>query len=172
MEKLLTHKRPRGFSLVELLVYIAVSTIALLVFVTFMVDVSRSAARARVAQEVHQNAQFVMARLAQEVRSSKVIIFTDPPSKFDVPAGSLDLTTSTGGTHTFALDTTNPSIGVIKLNGDEITNKKSVNVTKLMFTKVGSAVKVELQVKEITTLASPQTIDLQTTLVPRQEVYK
>lgn len=172
MEKLLNHKRPKGFTLVELLVYISVTTIALMVFVTFMVDVSRSAARARTVQELHQNAQFVMDRLAQEVRSSKVIIFTDPPSKFDVQVGSLALTTSTGDTHTFTLDTTNPLVGVIKLNGDEITNKKSVNVTKLMFTKAGSAVKIELQVKENTTLASPQSIDLQTTLVPRQEVYK
>lgn len=167
MEKLLNHRRPRGFTLVELLVYIAVSTIALLVFVTFMVDVSRSAARARTVQELQQNAQFVMDRLAQEVRSSQAIITTEPPSKFNVNDGILELTTSVGP-HTFKLDTVK---NTVTLNGSDITST-SVVVKKLLFTSLGSTVTVQLQIVEKNTPANPQSIDLQTTLVPRQAVYQ
>ena len=147
--------------------YISVSTIALIVFVTFMVDVSRSAARARIAQELHQNAQFVMDRLGQEVRSSKVIITTEPPSKFNADVGSLALTTSSG-THTFAL-----SSNVVTLDAAPLTSP-SVLVTMLKFTNASPAVTVQLHVEENNLSipeASRQSIDLQTTLVPRQAVY-
>ncbi len=162
MEKLLKKFPPRGFTLVELLVYIAVSTVALLVFVTFMVDVSRSAARARVAQEVHQNAQFVLDRLAQEVRSSQLVDVGS--STFGNDVGTLALTTSTG-THTFAL-----ASNVVTLGGAPLTSA-SVRVTKLRFTNATPAVTVQLRVEDATSSVNPQTIEFQTTLVPRQTLY-
>jgi type II secretory pathway pseudopilin PulG len=158
MEKLLNHGRPKGFTLVELLVYIGVSTIALLVFVTFMVDVSRSAARARTAQELHQNAQFVLDRLNREVRSATNI---DPSSD----AGSLVLST-VGGPETFTLDVNN----AVTLNGEPLTSN-NVKVTALQFSYAAPTVTVQLHAEENTSAASPQAIDLQTTLVPRQAVY-
>jgi len=180
MEKLLSHRRPQGFTqhhfastksgrsrqlqsgagftLVELLVYIGVSTIALLVFVTFMGDVSRSAARARTAQELHQNAQFVLDRLNREVRSATVV---DPSSN----ASSLVLTTA-GGPKTFTLVGT-----AVTINGEPLTSS-TVKVTALQFSYAAPSVTVQLHAEENTAAANPQAIDLQTTLVPRQEVYK
>lgn len=158
MEKLLNHKRPQGFTLVELLVYIAVSTVALLVFVTFMVDVSRSAARARIVQELHQNAQFALDRLNREVRSATAV---DPSSD----ASSLVLSTASG-IETFTL-----AGNAVTLNGEPLTSG-NVKVTALQFSYAAPTVTVQLHAEEHTSAASPQAIDLQTTLVPRQEVYK
>lgn len=188
MEKLLNHKRPQeftqhhsvaaksgknhqlqsgaGFTLVELLVYIGVSTIALLVFVTFMVDVSRSAARARTVQELHQNAQFVLDRIGQEVRSSQAIDAAG--STFNADAGTLTLTTSTGS-HVFTL--TGTTVTLNTGSGAAALTSPSVRVTRLRFTDTSPSTTVQLRVEEAMASASPQAIELQTILVPRQAVY-
>jgi prepilin-type N-terminal cleavage/methylation domain-containing protein len=150
-------QKPQGFTLIELLVYIAVSTVALMVFVTFMVDVSRSAARARTVQELHQNAQFVMDRLSREVRLASAI---DPSSN----ASKLVLSTVGGPTFTLVGN-------AVTLNGESLTSS-NVKVTTLQFSYAIPTVTVQLQVVENTSAASPQSIDLQTTLVPRQAVYQ
>lgn len=169
MERLLTPKPSRGFTLVELLVYIAVSTVALLVFVTFMVDVSRSAARARTVQELHQNAQFVLDRVGQEVRRGQAVDVAT--SSFDVDAGVLVLTTSTGS-HTFRLASN--AVTLDAGSGAVPLTSASVRVTAFRITNTNPSVTVQLHVEE-NNLALPaanrQSIDLQTTLVPRQAVY-
>lgn len=170
MEKLLSHNRPAGFTLIELLVYISVSTVALTVFVTFMVDVSHSAARARTAQELHQNAQFAMDRIGQEVRSSQDVDVS--ASLFDVDAGRLVLTTGAGA-HTFSL--VGNTVMFDSGSGAVALSPPSVRVTALRFTNANPGVSIRLHVEE-QSLATPagerEAIDLQTTLVPRQVIYQ
>ena len=154
MEKLLTpttHRR--GFTMVELLVYIGISSIVMLVFVSFMADVTKNVARARVAQEIQQNGQFIMSRITSDIHGAQNFTVT-PPS-------TLAVTLSTG-TDTFAL-----SSGTVTLNGTNISDNKVV-VTAFQVSDQHPAATVLITITDIN---ATQSQTFQTTIVPRALIY-
>lgn len=156
-------KRP-AFTLVELLVYISISAIALVVFTNFAVTASQSAARSRITQELQQNARLVMDRLSQEIRGAQAIISTPQ----DFTDGVLILTTATGP-HTFAV---NGSAALTLDSGSgaqELTGRK-VTVSSFQLTDTNPTVTIVLTLSD-TISNPPQSITVSTSLIPHRQLY-
>lgn len=87
-----TKESLRGFSLIELLIYIAFVSIIAVVFVNFTLDLTGSAHKARVHQELQQNARFAMERVMQEIRAAEAL--NTGASTFGSHPGILSLSTT------------------------------------------------------------------------------
>ncbi|OGY88952.1 MAG: hypothetical protein A3B30_03985 [Candidatus Komeilibacteria bacterium RIFCSPLOWO2_01_FULL_52_15] len=66
-------KRQDGYTIVELLVYMAISTLAIVVLTSFMVDVTKYAASTRARKDIEENARLVFSRMTQDIRSARVL---------------------------------------------------------------------------------------------------
>lgn len=127
----------RGFTIVELLVYVAITTVAITVFAAFMADITKSASRSRVVKEVEQNAQFVMNKMAQDIRHAQAVASVSP--------NSLTLTLSPTLNVTYAYDATNYAVTYQENAGTAMAiSNTQVRVTSLTFSNIGGAVTVSL----------------------------
>lgn len=158
-----TESRPRGFSLIEFMIYIAVISVAMAVFTRFTIDVSRQAAEAKSKRAVQQNAQVLLTRLTQEIRASQSFTINAPDS--------ITVQNSTG-------------TATISLNGSEVDYNKGsavalsdnqVNVTQLNFQSLASpaGVTVTLTVASRYPAATGgiYAVTVNFTVVPRQPLY-
>lgn len=157
-------QRQRGFTLMELIIYLGIASIALLVFYGFAADVMRSAVRAKAASDVQENARVVMSRITGDVRNATAV-----PS---AAGGQLSVTIG-GAQRCYFLDS-----GKVKYDDDCISHASpedltddSVSITALSFDaslapQIGIGITVE---PHIATSADPVT--LSTTIVPRSSLY-
>ncbi len=165
------HNTTKGFTLIELMIYISIVTAALLVFTNFMVDVTHNAAKAKVAKEVQQNARLIMAKMTQEIRSGSSV------NRTELAHGKLIITKGTS-TITFAR------------SGDDITYDDSadglpVETLTNQFVKVtdftlaesgtnGISIHMTIQQKGDTTASAGyerDQVSLSSTIVPRSALY-
>lgn len=143
----------RGFTLIELIIYVALISIFSLVFVNFVFDVISTAEKARVRQELQQNARFALDRMLQEIRSAQSI--NTGSSTFGTSPGVLSVSTATPGTNPTIFDV---SGGVLRVklgaaSAVPITDSKYV-VTNLVFDDLSVSNKT-VNVRVSLTLAHP-----------------
>lgn len=100
----------KGFSLVELIIYIAFVSIVSTVYVSYAVDILTSVQKAHVQRDVQQNARFAMERMMQEIRAAEGINVGG--STFGSHPGVLSLATSTPATNPTIFDV---SGGVLRM---------------------------------------------------------
>ncbi len=84
-----TLKAKAGFTLVETLVYIAIIGTALSSAILFSLNVLEGQQKARVFQEVQQNARFALERISQEIRTAADL--NPNASTFNIATGTLSL---------------------------------------------------------------------------------
>lgn len=143
-----------GYTLIELLIYISIVSIALIVFMNFMTDVSRNAARFRVAKDVSQNARIVMDSITRDVRNA---------SSVTVP-NSNTLSLQVGGNPVqYAL-----SGNAVMYNATPLTSSNLSSA--LTFAVQNNEVSVHLVVSS-TNSGTPSTTTLDTVVIPRQQLY-
>lgn len=152
--------RRSGFTIVELLVYIGITSIALVVFTGFMVNTVASTSRARQIQSLQQNARFVLDRLSQTVRNASSL--------------STTVTTITAGTTTFAYDSGNKKF---TMDGDDLTSPTVVTVDSFSVLPVPAPVPspqlITVSFTISTKNATPaQSLPVTTTLIPHNQLYK
>lgn len=99
-----------GFTMIELLIYVAFMSIMATVFVNFALDIAGSAQKARVRQEVQQNARLAMDRMLQEARATEGLNVGG--SVFGSHPGILSLATSVPATNPTVFDV---SGGVLRM---------------------------------------------------------
>ena len=63
----------KGFTLVELIIYLAIVGTVLVFTTYFAIDIIHGRVKANVLQEVHQNFRFAMGKMTQEIRRAKDI---------------------------------------------------------------------------------------------------
>jgi prepilin-type N-terminal cleavage/methylation domain-containing protein len=99
---------PKGFTLIELMVYIFIIGLISVGMVTYSIDLTTSSQKGRIKIEVHQSARFAMDRVLQEIRAAEsinvgsstfgsspgvlsldVVNVIDDPTIFDVSGGVL-----------------------------------------------------------------------------------
>ena len=140
---------PRGFSLVEMLFYVAILSLSLLMIMQTLIVVMRSYGVFRAAQRIEREAGNALERVVREVRGAESI--NEAESTLGTHPGELSLvsTDSVGAPHTvdFYLDEGKLSL---KENGAVtglLTSAKST-ITDLVFRKIDSAhsqgVKIEM----------------------------
>jgi len=113
----------KGFTLIEVLIYIAIIGIVITSFITFAMSIGSSRTKTYVVQEVHAN-----ARVALDLISQKITLADDVVSPAEGNSGS-------------SLELDNPDItfsvnnGVLKIDDTAITSDE-VNVFSLSFTNL------------------------------------
>lgn len=119
--------RRRGFTIIELLIYMGLTTAAVLMFMNFMIDVSRVSARSRVAKEVDQQARYVMGRITQDIRGATAV---------SLSGSTLTLTKPNGAGYDTVAYSLSGTEAQYKLNATAPTSltAASVRVTALTFT--------------------------------------
>lgn len=77
----------------EIMIYVALVTTAMVVLASFAIDVTQNAARSRIIKEVELNAQLTMNRIASEIRHAQAItnVSTTELTLVDVNNNSLIL---------------------------------------------------------------------------------
>lgn len=137
------NKRQAGFTLVEMLVYIAILTIVLALVVSFMVNLMRFYTRYRVEREISTNIREAMNYMIREIKTSQRIY--TPTSLFGSSPGQLSLETGinlpTDETATFIDFYIDNGQLLIKREGQNplaITSDR-INVSNLVFTNFTNA---------------------------------
>lgn len=136
-----------GYSLIELVIYIALFTLISVVLVKSLVTVMGTYATAQGYRRLQSNGEFIMERITREVRDASDITAS---SVFDVHPGTLSLTgTDEEGDPTAV--SFSVSGGVVQINdngtvGNLSTSEVVVNslIFKEVNTSIGEGVKVEL----------------------------
>lgn len=141
-----------GFSVLELVIYIAVLVTALAVVVDSLLRVQPVLARGRLLRSVNTSGEFIMQKMIREIRLANNIDAAS--SAFDAHPGALALDTVvsfTDETPTTAVISLNSGQLQIQRSGQsaEILNYSDVDVTNIIFrnvtqSSVSKAVKIEL----------------------------
>lgn len=129
----------RGFTLVELLIYIAIFAFLAVGFVSFSIALSNVKAKALVSSEVQSNGRVALGLITQRIKSANGVNLGT--SAFGVDPGVLSLS--------MASSTLNPTIIDLDQNDGRVRIKEglqpsvfvtsdSVKVTNFMFTNLSS----------------------------------
>ena len=169
------HTNKQGFSLLELIVYVGVIAIFLVSVIQFSTAIVQAGEKARILNEVQQNARFAMERMRREVRTADSIntgsstFGSHPgvlslehdsagsdPTVFDVSGGALRLTQGAGS----PADLTSSQVTVTNF----VVNNRSVSGRT-------SNVQIQLTVSWDGGVNSPfdTSISLQSSVVVREE---
>jgi len=81
----------KGFTLIEMLIYIGILTIIILFTIYFVSWGIKMSAKSKASQEVLENAKLAMEKIVFEIRGAKEIY--TPTSVFDAHPGQLSLKT-------------------------------------------------------------------------------
>jgi len=113
----------KGFTLIEVLIYIAIIGIVITSFVTFALSIGNSRSQTYVVQEVHANARTALDLISQKIRSAD------------------DVVSPTEGNSESSLELSNPNLtfsvsnGVLNIGSTAITSDE-VNVSSVSFTNL------------------------------------
>ncbi|PIS04925.1 MAG: hypothetical protein COT81_03850 [Candidatus Buchananbacteria bacterium CG10_big_fil_rev_8_21_14_0_10_42_9] len=157
--------RPReGFTLIEMLIYVALIAASAVIFTSFVVDVIDNSARIITVKEVHQNSRLILARLSQEIKTAKDFSGT-------FPGESIQLTRTDDTVITLAYDNLT---NAVTLDGAPISSDE-VRVTALTFdNNVSNVIEIDLTVEQGNPNANVERnylIDLSTAATVRRGIY-
>jgi len=68
----------KGFTIVEVMIYVALVSSAMVVLARFTIDVVQNSVRSRVIKEVELNAQLTLNRISSEIRHAQAITNVSP----------------------------------------------------------------------------------------------
>ncbi|GEM_PF-6562644 len=159
-------KTSPGFTLVELLVYLGMSTIVVVVISNFMVDISQSAARTRAALNLQTTSRLIVSRITQTVRTATSAI-PFPPS-----TGTSLVVPVTGGNQTYAL-TGSTLVETLPTGVSDTLNSAETVVKSFIVTNqtIGVSISMTLGPAAITTPAVPD-YTVTSMIVPRLPLYQ
>jgi len=138
----------RGFTLFELLIYIAIFVIFIVSFVAILINVLRVQNRQESTTEVNTSIQFAMQRIQTEISAVSSICLNS--------STEIELSSCAGSGNIIKLD-----MGSIKVGNNSITGGK-VQVDKLNFTKIDvptperPLINIEIQMSFKDGLTNPQ----------------
>lgn len=165
----ITRSDERGFTLAELIVYLSIVTIAILVFASFMVNVTKYASHSKVQREVQQNARLVLSRITQEIRTAASIDAAN--SVFNSDDGKLTVQGPSGALVSFYRQASSDEVYYDNGSGAVPLSSDAIRVSELRFAQVSSGVSVDLKVEQGNASAPPNAIELSSTVVPRTSLY-
>lgn len=134
-------KNNSGFSLLELLIYMAILSGFLMVIVNLFFSISGSSSREEARKEVQQNLQFAFDTIANETRSASAI--TVPIS--GATGNILDITVN-GDTTEYSV-----SNGILQRTRNAVienvtTSEVTVDAANPIFTRIGNTIQIILTI--------------------------
>jgi len=126
---MMTNKYKKGFSLIELIIYLGILTMLIMVSMTAIISITKSFGRMASARVIHSSAITSYDRLSNEIRSADVI--NSAGSIFGSHPGALSLTKE-GSITIFSLEN-----GKLKVSTDGVSEgyltKDDVVINSLIF---------------------------------------
>lgn len=147
------HSVCRGFTLVEMIIYIAFFAILSLLAIQATIVVMNSFYTLRLTQNINQSASVALERMSREIRNAYDI--DDAQSTFGANPGRLTLKTkdSTDNDTTIEFYVSNGKIGIKEGGVDKgVLMTKNATTTNLVFRKIDTvnsqAVKIEMTLRD------------------------
>ncbi len=127
--------KKKGFTLLELIIYLAIISGAIVSFTYFILSVSNSRTKTYVAQEVHANARTALELISQRIRASNGVVSVTPSVL------TLDFSTAIPAKHPTAIDRdANNALRITEdTDGTPVVStltSSEVKITTLIFTNV------------------------------------
>lgn len=169
MKKLL--KNQKGVTLMELLVYIGLSTLIVVIMTDFITDASINAAKVKISKEVQQNARFALSRLTTDIRKAQTTLINDPQTLTLDNQTKFELKDD-GVYYDDNVSDANPGVKItsnqVKLN----INSSDPNQSK--FENINNTILIKLTLEQSNSSASASEtsrITLSSAAVPRTIIY-
>lgn len=139
----------KGISLIEVLIYMAITTMVLVFVINMMMFTTKTFNGFKISRDIKNSATISMGRMINEIRKAKSVDQT--LSLFDNPNGKLALNMINGDKTTLFLDS-----GILKIeNNGTIEGSLSLTdtfINSLVFKVInntkGQAVKIEINIKD------------------------
>lgn len=126
-------RRARGFTLIELVVYISIVSGVLLIAVVLSIDLLRGRAKSTALEVVNQNGRLVLERITTVVRNANLVNAVD--SVFGTSPGRLSLQMPDGAVNPTVFDVSGATLRVAEGTGTPVPlTSPDVEVTSLIFT--------------------------------------
>jgi len=154
----------KGFTMIELMIYLSMISVLVLVFNSFIVDVVHQSSRTVWAKTVEQDSRFILARIGQEIKTA------------DTAAASSDRLDITRGADNIiiAFDSVGQSINYTINGVTEKLSGDSIIVNNLAFSLQGNMIDVVLDLENKNTGDStthPYALHSTFSAQPRNGVY-
>lgn len=143
----ISHKK-KGFTLIELILYIAIASMIMVGITTFSINIIFTSEKSEIRQEVQQNAIFAMQKMMQEIRESNDLNIGT--STFGSSPGVLSLSRNNGAEDPTVLNVSNGSLQISRgATGPFDLISNNIEVTNLIFTNLSfggrtTIIKIEL----------------------------
>lgn len=139
----------KGISLLETIIYMAITTMVLVFVVNMMMFTSTTFKNFKISRDIKNSASLSVGRMVNEIRKAKSI--DDVLSLFNNPNGKLSLNMVNGDKTTFFLD-----FGILKIENNGLIegnlSSDDTFISNLVFKKInntkGQAVKIEITIKD------------------------
>jgi len=139
----------KGISLIETLIYMAITTMVLIFIVNMMMFTTKTFGSFKISRDIKNSATISMGRMVNEVRKAKSVDQT--LSLFDNPNGKLALNMVNGDKVTFFIDS-----GILKVeNNGVIEGSLSLADTfinsvvfRMIDNQNGKAIKIEMNIRD------------------------
>lgn len=149
----------KGYSFVELIIYISLVGISMIVFTNFVIEITKSSTRSEAKLDIQYNARIALSKIVSEVRSADDI---------NINSGKLELNTTSANPSQFYL-----SDGVVFFNNEGNTysiTDENIQVTNLNFDISNNTLFIDIGVEKVG--GNENLVQLSTSVVPRQLIYK
>ncbi len=156
-KKLYGSRYSKGYSLIEMIIYVALMSIISLLIVNTVLSFTKSYRTVSTLRAVESSALDTLERLSRDIRGATVI--DDANSTFNVNPGVLTLTQSIGGISTTTRFYVQGGVMKVDVNGTYIgplTSRGSA-VQSLIFTKLNNGVSTGVKI-DLTVTATSSTI--------------
>jgi prepilin-type N-terminal cleavage/methylation domain-containing protein len=128
-------KSNKGFTLLELLIYIGILAIVMVVLTTTITSINKGIGQISASGEVDSNVRFVLNKVGQDVNYASVVT---NPSDAGSASSTLTITSNSGASVSYCLvnGVIYRKAGGSCTSGSEPITSTTVNVTSLQFTNI------------------------------------
>ncbi len=132
-----------GFSLIELIIYVALVSIIVTGFVSFAIDLAASSQKAKVQLQVQQNARFAMETILREIRQAQGL--DELNSTFGAHPGAITLEQADPLNDPTVIDVENGILRIMRgAQGTEEITDESLEITDLVFENLSTPGRVQV----------------------------
>ncbi|MEK7571212.1 MAG: type II secretion system protein [Patescibacteria group bacterium] len=125
-------KFQRGFTYIEIIIYVAILTIMLTTLIPFAWNIIEGGAKSTTQQEVFANARFISERIKYEIRNATGIN--------SVSSTAISLTTATSATNPTVIDLSSGNVRITQGTGSTVNlNSPDTTVSNFTFTNYTSS---------------------------------
>ncbi|MFH0820116.1 MAG: prepilin-type N-terminal cleavage/methylation domain-containing protein [bacterium] len=155
-----------GFTMIELLIYLALTTVIITIFTAFMAEALKSQRKTINSQAVQQESRFIISRITQEVKTAREVTSVEPQR----------LTLKNPDNQTIQLYL-NSIDGLVYFDNSVQTSPLSsqdIKITQLNFSQEGDIIYINLTAEKDETPDQPggiYSLSSSSLVVPREKIY-